>query len=401
MQTSSSQAINDLDELRVAIAFHERRAAEIGVAVASLATSGSWGLDGSVSMAAWMRHHLRMSHSDASKWLREGRFLASYEPVLDAAVSGFLSAGQVAALARAVTPATTELFAEHAADLVATIAPLPVVDAQTVCGAWRTHAEALVETPEPKVPDRSWNTSSLDDGTMLGTFVLDPNGAALLTQALGAAKQFAKGDERTVSQRDADAFVDIISFFLANQDWNGTPRHRPHVELHLHEETDPTSQIGLRGFNLNGVNLYLKAHAFTSRGKQLSEAVTLQHLCDCVIHRVMHRGSAVMDFGRSTRTIPHNLFRATACRDGGCRFPGCDRPVAWTQGHHIWHWEHGGPTKLSNLILLCTKHHGIVHSGQWSIKLEPDGEAIFTKPNGLVRTSKPRGSPNKRDPIAA
>ena len=239
----------------------------------------------------------------------------------------------------------------------------------------------------------------------MGSFVLDPSGAAQWDQALGTAKEFSAGDERTVSMRDADALVDILSFFNANHAKPGTPRHRPHLELHLHtfteEETDPTDQTGLHGFLLNGVNIYLRKHAFTSRGKLLTECATDQHLCDCVIHRVMHRGSAIVDYGRATRTIPHNLFRAVACRDGGCRFPGCDRPVAWTQGHHLHHWRHGGPTALTNILLLCTKHHTIVHAENWAITLEPDGTATFAKPGGITRTRKPRGSPHLRDPIAA
>ena len=384
---------------------HERRAAEIAVAVASFAASGAFGVDGSVSMASWMRHHLRMAQPDASQWLREGRFLRAFEPVMDAAVSGVLSAGQVAALAKAVTPATSELFAEHAAGLVATITPLPVADVQTVCAAWRSNAEALVDTPEPKIPERSLKSVSLDDGTIMGSFVLDPSGAVQWEQALGTAKEWSAGDDQTVSMRDADALVDILAFFNANHAKKGTPRHRPHIELHLNtctgDETDPTDQTRLHGEYLNDLNIYARKHAFTKRGKLLSECATNQHLCDCVIHRVLHRGSAILDYGRATRTIPNNLFRAVACRDGGCRFPGCDRPVNWTQGHHIQHWRNGGPTALQNILLLCTKHHTMVHKHNWTINLEPDGQATFTKPDGQQRTSKPRGSPHLRDPIAA
>ena len=405
METRSSQAISSLDELCLEMSLHERRAAEIAVAVAGFASSGAFGVDGSVSMASWMRHHLRMAQPDASRWIREGRFLTAYQPVLEAAVSGVLSAGQVAALAKAVTPATAVLFAEHAAGLVSTITPLPVADVQTVCAAWRSNAEALVDTSEPKIPERSLKSVSLDDGTIMGTFVLDPSGAVQWEQAIGTAKERSSGDDQTVAMRDADALVDILAFFNANHVKAGTPRHRPHIELHLNtftgEETDPTNLTGLHGEYLNGVNIYARQQAFTKRGKLLSECATNQHLCDCVIHRVLHRGSAILDYGRATRTIPHNLFRAVACRDGGCRFPGCDRPVAWTQGHHIRHWRNGGATALANILLLCTRHHTIVHAEDWAIKLEPDGQAIFTKPGGLVRTSKPSGSPNLRDPIAA
>ena len=56
---------------------------------------------------------------------------------------------------------------------------------------------------------------------------------------------------------------------------------------------------------------------------------------------------------------------------------------------------------MANILLLCTKHHTIVHAENWAITLHPDGTATFTKPNGVTRTSNPRGSQHLRDPIAA
>src|SRR5712691_8435043 len=50
------------------------------------------------------------------------------------------------------------------------------------------------------------------------------------------------------------------------------------------------------------------------------------------------------------------LRRALGARDGGCRFPGCDRPPGWTDAHHMEHWADGGATALSNTVLLCRPH---------------------------------------------
>lgn len=68
-----------------------------------------------------------------------------------------------------------------------------------------------------------------------------------------------------------------------------------------------------------------------------------------------------LDVGRSRRTIPPQLRRALAVRDGGCRYPGCTRPFGWTDAHHVIHWKHGGHTNLANLVLLCDPHHHVVH----------------------------------------
>jgi 5-methylcytosine-specific restriction endonuclease McrA len=66
-------------------------------------------------------------------------------------------------------------------------------------------------------------------------------------------------------------------------------------------------------------------------------------------------------------------------RDQGCRFPGCDRPPAWTDGHHIIHWADGGPTELENLVSLCRPHHRAVHEQRWRIHIA-DGRAVVEPP---------------------
>jgi len=93
--------------------------------------------------------------------------------------------------------------------------------------------------------------------------------------------------------------------------------------------------------------------------------------------------SLPLDVGTATDTIPVHLRRAVAVRDRGCRFPGCDQPVAACQPHHIIPRAQGGPTSLANLLLLCTFHHLIaVHRWGWAITLHPDGTVTATSPDG-------------------
>ena len=70
-----------------------------------------------------------------------------------------------------------------------------------------------------------------------------------------------------------------------------------------------------------------------------------------------------LEVGRATRVVSAAQRAALAVRDGGCRFPGCDRPPAWCEAHHLRHWLHGGATDLANLVLLCRAHHRAVHEG--------------------------------------
>jgi hypothetical protein len=68
-----------------------------------------------------------------------------------------------------------------------------------------------------------------------------------------------------------------------------------------------------------------------------------------------------LEVGRATRVIQPAQRAALAVRDGGCVFPGCERPLAWCDAHHLWHWVDGGPTDLANLAMVCRAHHRRVH----------------------------------------
>ena len=129
---------------------------------------------------------------------------------------------------------------------------------------------------------------------------------------------------------------------------------------------------------------------FVDDDAPLDVATIRRIACDANIHRVVRQGrSAILDFGTTTKVISAPLFAALAERDGGCRFPGCDRPVDWTHAHHIRHWSDGGPTTPHNLCLLCARHHHLIPQRGWNIALHPDATIEITTPTGQLRTSRP------------
>ncbi|HEX9820231.1 MAG TPA: HNH endonuclease signature motif containing protein, partial [Methylomirabilota bacterium] len=91
--------------------------------------------------------------------------------------------------------------------------------------------------------------------------------------------------------------------------------------------------------------------------------------------------------------------RALQHRDRGCRFPGCG--VRFGQGHHIRHWAQGGPTTLSNLALLCRRHHRAVHEEGYQVARQPDGELQFRRPNGWPIPDVPPAAGVPGDPVQA
>ncbi|HYN17953.1 MAG TPA: DUF222 domain-containing protein, partial [Actinomycetes bacterium] len=98
--------------------------------------------------------------------------------------------------------------------------------------------------------------------------------------------------------------------------------------------------------------------------------------------------------GRTSRVVQPAQRNALAVRDGGCVFPGCGRPLAWCEAHHLVHWLHGGPTDLANLALLCRAHHRAVHEAGWRLARGPDGRLTATPPHRHPR-------PHQRHPTAA
>ncbi len=120
--------------------------------------------------------------------------------------------------------------------------------------------------------------------------------------------------------------------------------------------------------------------------------------CDAKVSRVITRGrSEPLDVGRAVRTVTPAQRKALAVRDRSCRFPGCDRPPTWCDAHHIKHWLDRGRTDLDNLILLCRRHHTLVHEHGFRISgsatdanfLRPDGTALGRDGPGLTHGTHP------------
>jgi hypothetical protein len=125
-------------------------------------------------------------------------------------------------------------------------------------------------------------------------------------------------------------------------------------------------------------------------GTTLSGSAVARLACDAAVHRAVVEGSStILDYGTSTRTIPTPLWNALVVRDEHCRFPGCDRPAGWCDGHHVRWVERGGPTRLANLVLACRRHHHLLHTPGWDAHLDDDGTFTVTDPYGGVRTTAP------------
>lgn len=99
--------------------------------------------------------------------------------------------------------------------------------------------------------------------------------------------------------------------------------------------------------------------------------------------------SAPLALGRTRRLASRAQTLALAVRDGGCSFPGCDRPPEWCDRHHIVDWIEGGPTDLDNLTLLCRWHHTHFAQRGWAVHLSRDRLPVWTPPRWLDPDQRP------------
>ena len=91
-----------------------------------------------------------------------------------------------------------------------------------------------------------------------------------------------------------------------------------------------------------------------------------------------------LSVGRRTRSISAAIKRALRLRDRTCRFPGCTHS-RYVDGHHIEHWANGGATALSNLMLLCSAHHTLLHEGGCRVEANSaNGWNFFDHRNRLI-----------------
>ena len=118
---------------------------------------------------------------------------------------------------------------------------------------------------------------------------------------------------------------------------------RPHVNVTVDLD-------GLVG-NGNGLVGNGRGSARFDDTRPVPADVMSEFLCDCVLTRILSRGSLVLDVGRSERLVTAAQRKAVIQRDRCCRFPGCDRPPTQCDVHHVVEWVKGGPTDLSNLVL--------------------------------------------------
>ena len=332
--------------------------------------------DGGLSTVSWLRSRCGMTVKAAASRVHLTRTLGELPATLDSARAGRASFTNVTMIAHLAEDVGVEQVAPFERILVGAAETLGP-------GAMRvlTQATRLRLDPDGVLADdnhaheRRWFEC---DQTYGGVFILrgelDAESGAVVKTAIDALSHgVSTGERRSGSQRRADALVELAAAQLRSGEHRDVHGQRPHLTLTVSAETLRSgADADAQPAELRGVG---PIHPETARRIACDAARTVVTLAAAA------DGATAMPLsvGRATRTVPAHIRTALHLRDRGCRFPGCDRPPAWTDGHHIIHWSDGGPTELENLISLCRPHHRAVHEQGWRVHIV-DGTPFVEPP---------------------
>src|SRR5947208_11118658 len=316
---------------------------------------------------AWLSWRVGLDPGAARERVRVARALGTLPQLAQALARGEPSYAKARALTRVATPETEErLLAVGRAGTADHV--------ERIVRGWR-RVDRIAEAREEarRHQSRALHVYQDEDGMVVLRGRLAPEVGAVLVQALAAARESLYRQARAtdaaaspadvsaetppLAQQQADALALLAETALQHGIDPGAPAERYQVVVHVDAPAlaDP-EQPG---------------QSVLEDGTHVSAETSRRLACDAS-RVVMRHGldGRVAEGAATTRSIPPALRRARHHRCRRCPFPGCGRRFG--QGHHIRHWAQGGPTTLSNLALLCRRHHRAVHEEGYQLDRRPD-----------------------------
>ena len=348
----------DLTELSRCINLLQLKFSEMA---ADFATTDEYDRQGNYSPIHWIRQNCHLTAAAAADRIAVGERLRTLPRSAEAMSAGEIGFSHLALIAR-----EAEASAAIGDDRHFDETPLLEKAEVFTVGRFRNFCHHQRHACDPdgyaadqadKVEARSLDLTTGEGGMVWLRGILDPEGGSRLRAALEPlARVCGAGDNRKKDRRLADALVELAQSGQRTQ-----------------LQVTATLETLLQRAGAPAVDVEF--------GLPLSAASIQRLACDCNVTRILLSSeSQVIDVGRSRRVISPAQERALHVRDRTCRWPGCDRPSSYTAGHHLVHWAKGGTTDLSNLVLLCHRHHWMVHEGGWQIVRTAEGECVVTPP---------------------
>ncbi|MFN2462349.1 MAG: DUF222 domain-containing protein [Candidatus Dormibacteria bacterium] len=334
------------------------------------AQSRYWDDEGFISPYQWTRVTCKIGGGSAGQRINVGQQSASMPKsiaALEAGEIGFQHLNLIAGLSRALDESPMRpTFDER--PVLAKARDLTVREFARFCALARTVADRDGHELEQKdqTSRQSLFLKQCEDGMwLLKALLNNENGAALNVAIRALSRKTGEGDERPLAQRRAWALAELTAHGLSTMNLPATNYQRPQLQLTASLES-LLGALGAPGAQLE-------------EGHPLNIETLRRIACDCSLSRAVLKGdSSVLEIGKWTRTVSAPMRRAVAHRDQKCQWPGCDRTASWTEAHHIVPWHRGGPTTKDNIILMCYRHHYLLHEGKWTMVVKKDREvAVF------------------------
>ena len=359
---------------------------------------GAWAQQGMLSCAHWVSWRLGVGLNAAREMIRVAARLRELPTLSAAFAAGRLSWSQVRAISRVQTDLDEDDWILYARQLTGQQLERLV---QAVNSATRGPREAA--DPEKAAWQRRPRIRRTDDGLVHITFVVDEETAPVILAALERTAAEIREErvpeipaqrrlkdllpqQPVVKDRLAPTAEERASLERWREECDAVRRHNAEVAAE-NLERDGES------VTFNHALLRLATAALDQPGSLPLEAKERLRTCvDPVSGWARTRDGALLppgsvakpagpfvpldltafDLGRTSRHVSLPLRRLLGDVDGErCRFPGCSR-VAKLHAHHVRYWSHGGPTDLANLVLVCSRHHTLIHAEGYQLVLSPD-----------------------------
>lgn len=341
-----------------------------------------WSKDGARDLAEWLSARLGISNWAARRWIAAAQALGRLPRLRGALGSGALSQDKVVELCRFATPETEGGLISWAR--------------RVGVAAVRRRADLCVriDTEQDMEADRTrylrhwW----FDDGRRLGleASLAAADGAVVITaldrlaatlpEVVAEAEDLSGNPEWMAEEsrdaRRADSLVALASQRLASDPDPDRATVVVHAEL--------SALVGGPG------------GAALEDGPVIHPETARRLLCDGRLQTVVSDGGKASGIGHTSRTASSSILRLLRWRDRGCVFPGCELR-RFLHAHHIRHWIEGGRTEPDNLVLVCSRHHKLVHEYGWRVQLGGGGAEWF-RPGG--KRFSPGLNPSQETPQA-
>jgi hypothetical protein len=354
-----------------------------------------------------VQHLTGTSARESQTMVRVGSLLTEPSPldaVATAIGSGHLSLDAADAIRTGlshVDDAVPESQVVAAAEsLVADAGVLTVEKLATRAREWAAELdEAHVHDRERALREQRFlRLTPLRDGMTRLSGLLDPESAAIVVATFDAITSPRRGgprfldpaardyahhlttDQRTTEQLAVDSFVELL-------------RIGGHTAPEIVGAQRPAVRVIVTDHDL-----YRRAGYGEFEGQRTPVSIPTieREICErgtLAIH-IDHQGQA-LNLGRTQRLFTTHQKTTLAVRDGGCRFPDCDRPPSWCEAHHIKEWKKDhGSTDIADGILMCRHHHLLVHDAGWRVTRH-GGDYSLVPPESLDALRTPIPAPPK------